>query len=359
MDPSLQKSMYETAPPHGEGANAPQWIGELEGTHAPYEDYHGPRYQGSWNDTLRKTAENPLPQEFLTRAPEQIDTLRDQKKCPICSEEMDGETCDVCGYVEPPKEFDNPDLTKAVEMRDRMKQMEQQQDIPPAPGAPGQPGQPGAQPGGPLTSQLGGPPTPPPTKMPPTAKVKSDMSWTPQVHPRTAARINQVERPVSNTQAPASDEPAGAIIKSDQSKPVTSAMLTAQRLMATAQRNHQGDPMSTRTADGSTPPDAGAGARVDVTGVGGVMDSSNEEASRAEAQTDVTGIGGTGVEGVEADSTTSLTTASPTSDDSGFNKDKTTGDSGPTKTWGDSDGSSHLRALPGIRRWRQERPSCL
>lgn len=99
--------------------------------------------------------------------------------------------------------------------------------------------------------------------------------------------------------------------------------------------------MSTRTADGATPasPDAAADKRVDVEGVGGVDQASNEEASKAETQTDVTGIGGTGVEGVEADKTESLPTADRQGDDSGFNTDKTTDGSGPTSTYPDSDGS--------------------
>jgi hypothetical protein len=79
--------------------------------------------------------------------------------------------------------------------------------------------------------------------------------------------------------------------------------------------------------------------RVDATGVGGVIEPSNEAASSADAQVDVTGVGSTGVTDVEADKTESLPTASETSDDSGFDATKTTEDSGPTATFGDSDGT--------------------
>lgn len=102
--------------------------------------------------------------------------------------------------------------------------------------------------------------------------------------------------------------------------------------------------MNTRTADGPTPPgDTSADARVDVTGVGGVADASNEAASKAEAQIDVTGVGGTGVSDVSADKSESLPAADPKSDDAGFNADKTTEDSGPTKTYDDHDGQE-----PGV-----------
>jgi hypothetical protein len=48
-------------------------------------------------------------------------------------------------------------------------------------------------------------------------------------------------------------------------------------------------------------PAASPDKRVDVEGVGGVEDASNEQASKADAQVSVDGVGGTGVEGVSAD----------------------------------------------------------
>jgi len=154
-----------------------------------------------------------------------------------------------------------------------------------------------------------------------------------------AARINLNERPIKPGTKAATNEPAQETVTKNPTKPVTSAMQTAQNLIEAAKRNHQGDTMSTiRTADGSTPPDASPDKRTDVTGVGGVIQNSNEEASKADAQVDPTGIGGTGVEGVEADSTTTLTSAPEGSDDSGFDKTKNI-ESIPTKTYDDSDGS--------------------
>lgn len=49
-----------------------------------------------------------------TKAPTQVDTLRDET-CPVCgdSDSFDGDTCQVCGYVAPPKIFQDPDLQKA------------------------------------------------------------------------------------------------------------------------------------------------------------------------------------------------------------------------------------------------------
>ncbi len=299
--------------------------------------------------SFHHTAENPLPQSFETSAPEEVDTMRQEHNCPVCGENMEGETCDVCGYVEPPKGLDNPDLQKAQELQ-------QAQDI----GSQNTVNQnlQGAEMGG-------GPPAPPEGQQAPhgghggpgagavnslaTAAVMGDMRWSPKLDAKTAAKINHLERPIKTGKKPATNDPAHpTVIKSPQ-RPVTSGMRTAQDLIAAAKNNHQGDTMSTKVADGPTPPgDTSADVRVDATGVGGVIDSSNEAASDAtgsrgqdgaHAQVDVTGVGSTGVTDVGADSTESLPTAAEGSDDSGYNKDKTTEDSGPTATYGDSDGT--------------------
>ena len=49
-----------------------------------------------------------------TKAPQQVDTLRDDS-CPVCgdSDSFDGDPCQICGYVAPPKMFQDPDLDKA------------------------------------------------------------------------------------------------------------------------------------------------------------------------------------------------------------------------------------------------------
>jgi hypothetical protein len=292
------------------------------------------------------TAENPLPQSFETTAPEEVDTMRQEHNCPICGESMDGETCDVCGYVEPPEGMDNPDLTKAKELQGDMAQgseQQVQQDDAMAHGAqpvPGGEAQPMPPPGGPAghakqpgsflqTRNRGA-----------SASVMGDMRWQPKLNPKVAARIKQFEKPLLPGTTPASNDPATTTVVKNPQRPVTAAARTAQDLIEAAKQNHTGDTMSTtHTADGPTGPEAAPDARVDATGVGGVIEPSNEAASTADAQVDVQGVGSTGVTDVDADKTESLPTASETSDDSGFDATKTVKDSGPTATFGDSDGT--------------------
>lgn len=52
-----------------------------------------------------------------TRAPEDVDTLRDEE-CPVCGESdaYDGNRCDVCGFDAPPKMFQDPDLDMAKQL---------------------------------------------------------------------------------------------------------------------------------------------------------------------------------------------------------------------------------------------------
>ncbi len=299
--------------------------------------------KGKSKDSNVHTAENPLPQSFETSAPEPVDTMRNEHNCPICGETMDGETCDVCGYVEPPKGMDNPDLTKAKELQGDVEQASQQnvqeddsmvqhqgepqgQPMPPVGGPQSHPKQPGSF----LQTRNRGA----------SASVMGDMRWQPKLNPKTAARIKQFEKPLLPGTTPASNDPQEVVVTKSPQKPVTAAMRTAQDLIEAAKHNQTGDTMSTtHTADGPTGPEASPDARVDVTGTGGVSEPSNEAASTADAQVDVTGVGSTGVTDVEAESTESLPTASQESDDSGFDATKTTDDSGPTSTYGDSDGT--------------------
>jgi hypothetical protein len=314
------------------------------GFHTDYYTADSNKHKGK--DSSVHTAENPLPQSFETTAPEEVDTMRQEHKCPICGEQMDGETCDVCGYVEPPKGMDNPDLTKAKELQQDMQQgsqQEVQQDNAMARGAqpiPNSEGQPMPPPGGPAAH----------AKQPgsflqtrnrgASASVMDDMRWQPKLNPKVAARIKQFEKPLLPGTAPATNDPATTTVVKNPQKPITAAMRNAQDLIEAAKKNHTGDTMSTqKTADGPTGPEAAPDARVDTTGVGGVIEPSNDAASKADAQVDVTGVGSTGVTDVSADKTESLPTASETSDDSGFDATKTVEDSGPTSTFGDSDGT--------------------
>lgn len=307
--------------------NANQQAANQPNPYAPNQVSPDMRGQYAYAHTA-KTAENELPQSFDTKAPENVNTLRDEKLCPICGSDMNDETCTVCGYVEPPKEFDNPDLNKVEQIQQDIKAGDEAGALSP-PAAPGGAPAPGGQPqGGPLTSQSA-------TKTVTTETLNNSMNnWTPLVTPKTAARVNQVETPVIPSNPVQTNEPKKEIVHSDQTKPVTSS---AQDIIARAQRN-TGETMN-KQADATSPGDTAADARVDTTGVGGVLDASNDAASKADAQANLEGVGGLGVEGVEADSTESLPTAAEGSDDSGFNTDKTTEDSGPTATFGDSDGT--------------------
>jgi hypothetical protein len=285
----------------------------------------GPIRQGSY--LAHKIAEAPEPQFMHTKAPQDVDTLREEKVCPTCGEVMDGVKCKSCGYEEPPEGFGNPDLTQAkdapsldpgamqgvnpAERTDEAPSMEQNNLLEGAP-APGQA----------------------------TAVSYLQSRKSPPVTSKVAGKINTVERPLSTSSKPATNEPKETVI-SDQDKPVTAAFRTAMDLITAAQNT--GEKMADNThrvADGATPADpvAKADKQVDATGIGGVMDASNESASKADTRVAPDGKGATGPESTNEsatspDSSESLPTADENSDDSGFNHDKNTDDSGPTKTF--------------------------
>lgn len=262
-----------------------------------------------------KLSDNPPPQSELTKAPEDVDTLREEKVCPICGNDMENGKCDVCGYEEPPEDMQNPDLSKAKQDDNQKRDSDQtmlpaEDNVPPAANGEGM-------------SYLQA------RKPRPTAKVNSSMRWTPKTI--IAASSD-------------GDEPSEVVI-SDQTTPVTAAFRTAQQLIEAAKRN-PGDNMTNKVA--AEPADASGKAdkQVNVDEIGGFDQATNEEASRADAQVDVEGKGGVGVSDVSPDSHESLQTASPESDDAGFNKDKTTQDSGPTKTFPNKDQQSPVTNTP-------------
>jgi len=240
---------------------------------------------------------------------------------------MDAEKCDVCGYEEPPEQLQNPDLQRAHETDEVTPDADGQIDIPADPGTPG-PGSEDAE-----TYLKARNPQP-------TASVTSDMRWEPR-------GIDSEKLAAKKTQG---DEP-NETVTSDQTKPVTSAFRTATQMIEAAKRNQENN-MSDRTKVAADPADASGkpDKRVDVDGVGGVIQDTNEEASKAEGpnswqnkgtQVDVTGKGGVLEDSNQeaskpSDGTVSLPTAGEGSDDSGFNKDKTTDDSGKTKTFDNS-----------------------
>lgn len=82
-----------------------------------------------------------------TMAPADVDTLRDEA-CPVCGEAdaFDGNECSICGFVAPPKMFQDPDLDLAKQMDLRKDNFDSQQadpngdgmpDVIPGSGAPG------------------------------------------------------------------------------------------------------------------------------------------------------------------------------------------------------------------------------
>lgn len=272
--------------------------------------------------SVRKEAENPLPQSDMQTAPEAVDTLREDEVCPVCGSTMDqGHQCDVCGFVAPPDGLDNPDLEKAqqedpVAGVDQMHQQEETLPVTPSP--------------------VGNPP-PAPNNMPMAASVKTDMAW--QIsHPRLAGKINTHERPIQPGHPPATNEPNETVI-SDPATPTTSR--TAASMIAAV--NNGETNMSEKTADAAAgaPEAATPDKRVDVTGVGGVDQASNEEASKADAQVEVEGKGGVmDASNESASAPDERQSIEETSDNAGFDKGKRTDDSGPTKTWSGTDGQA-------------------
>jgi hypothetical protein len=272
-------------------------------------------YQGSV-----KVAENPEPQSDMMTMPEAVDTLREEEVCPVCGSSMEeGHQCDVCGYVPPPDGLDNPDLQKAQGLDQLFEQ-----------------GQDGQLDQAPPTDLGQGPPTQvntDPNNMTPVASVRSDMGWQ-IIPPRTSGRINPVERPLKPGNAPITNEPRETVI-SDQDKPVTNRT-AASMIAAVNQENN----MSRRNAADAPTQDTKADKRVDVNGVGGVMQGTNEEASRPDADSTVDGKGGiiqdSNAEASKPDHKESLPTAGEGSDDSGFNKEKNINTDQKTRTFDNS-----------------------
>jgi hypothetical protein len=283
----------------GDGAYAPTQIDPRD-THGAINTPSGlgpdigPPRQGSTH-----LAENPLPQYEQPHAPSPVDTLREEKICPVCGSTMEEDECALCGHVDEPEGFDNPDLAKAKETDLRQ---EDQEDAPEAPG-PDAVEDPGA--GAKIENT--------PRNPGPVSHVTRDMAWEVNTGPRVAGRINTSETPVIPGNGSVSDEPNDKVL-SDQNKPVTSSVRTAADFIVTAGIGRNKENNMSDTTRVAAEPIPGAEnqsgqtkdhdeTRVDVTGVGGVQHGTNEEASKADAQTDVLGIGGTGEESVEADKT--------------------------------------------------------
>lgn len=271
-----------------------------------------------------KTAANE-PQSTLLHAPEDIDTLRKETICEVCGSDVDGTTCEVCGWERPPDGFDNPDLSKAKEHN------LQDQDPAAAQQASGDDFGDGF---GPSPESEGT------SNQPTLAHVKNDMDWETSLPSRVAFTNPDDETPVVPNNGPSSNQPLGETVLEDHTKPVTSSVRTAKDFLAAAGANENRRSMSDhKTADAASgaPAVATPDKNVDTDGVGGVLDASNEQASKADAQVDVGAQGGTGVENVSADSTTSV--------DQGDEKSKNI-ESIPTKTFDDGSSAVERQADP-------------
>lgn len=276
-----------------------------------------------------ETGDNPLPQSDLIRSPEPVNTLRDESICPVCGEVMDEEECPLCHHIKEPDGMGNPDLTKAQDQDLRnnpvppevpLDQTELQDKTVPQPAMPNVP----------------------PRNPASLSHVTGDMATWTVLPQRTAGRINTTERPIRPGSSASTSEPTEQVI-SDQTTPVTSSVRTAADFIAAAGR-HQGESMKTADAASGAPEVATPDQRVDVTGIGGVADASNEQASKADAQVSVDGMGGTGVENVESDHES--LDGMDGGDNAGFDTTKTTEDSGPTKTFGDGSSAVERQADP-------------
>jgi hypothetical protein len=290
---------------------------------------------GLKKEVIAKTAQKvadamgQIPQFDLESAPSPIDTLQAPITCPTCGAEMDGEECDVCHTVRPPEGMGNPDIEKAHENVQNRLHGEDAPVQPPA--IPKEQSE--------LQDQTN-PPTPPPTRtqnLGPVSHVTGDMAsrW----RSVEAGRINTVEVPIRSGSKPATNEPDEKIL-SDQATAVTSSVRTAADFIAVAGAiTNTGEPMD-KTADATAqaPDAAKPKTQVDVTGTGGVDEASNEQASKADSQVNVLDHGGVDSD-VAADSHETLPDSSGP-DDAGFNSDKTTDGSGPTRTWNDGYGDS-------------------
>jgi hypothetical protein len=255
-----------------------------------------------------KTAEdrrNPLPQNMMTSAPDEVNTLRKEQQCPICGSDMEDGVCEVCNYDEPPEGMDNPDLEKAKET-DKQNEEQMAQQAAPPPGGEAPPGgaQPPTMPGAPAAT--GSP------------ALASFFSLTPLVMgEKTSAtnnsgRINTQERPILPATRQLSDKPIDQKVIQEAKKPVESKTKdTMTQTQKTAEGVEPGDPSFK------------ADKRVDVLGIGGV-DSDTD----AEKQVDVLGVG--------------AVTGDPLSDIEHENVEKDTGNfTAPhTDTWSGGEGDS-------------------
>lgn len=101
--------------------------GEVQGADAPYEalpetEEHPtlremalqhPNVTQKAPQLAKTAAPGMTPQIDLTSIPQDVDTLRAEKPCPLCGNTTEAGQCPTCGWESEPEGLDNPDLTKA------------------------------------------------------------------------------------------------------------------------------------------------------------------------------------------------------------------------------------------------------
>jgi hypothetical protein len=229
------------------------------------------------HDKNEKTSADK-PQSFKTRAPEEVNTLREDTICKLCGEIIDGPQCDVCGYEPEPESFADPDLSKAKQHDEKEERNEEE-----------------------AISSLESSDT----NISPTVAHVSDTGW--EISSPKMSQINKIEKPTLPVQStPASNEPKDHVVK-DQKEPQTSSVRTAADFLAAIKERKRNN-METHIADAQTsaPAVAKPDYHTDVTGTGGVGDATNESASNADAQVNVTDIGGISGVGTGDEETTNV-----------------------------------------------------
>lgn len=215
---------------------------------------------------IRVEAEqNDPPQYESETAPSKVDTLRQERMCPVCGTPgMEDGSCRVCQFVEPPEGFDNPDLEKAQEVDQQMRETEQPVAVQEEDG--NDPARP---------QQLA------PTSSALTSEGTSDSSRVAANTGGPRGRVRVEEKPALPAARRSSDQPKDAKVVEDHTKPVESS---AQEGIHTTMSD------KTKIADGASAhggSDTAPDKRVDPEGVGAVLDNPLEGVDHQDVAKDV------------------------------------------------------------------------
>ena len=281
------------------------------------------------HDASVRTAEHPednIPQADRMKAPQSVDTLEQERPCPICgSSGMKDGSCGVCGYVLPPEGFSNPDLSKAKEVEKQMQEQKAQDEL-----LKQQQGNPDMQPGKNQNAMQSR------SSVRVTNEKTSSGGGTERNLDGGSLRNN--EKPILPPGRLKSDKPKDITLMKDHNRPVESKY---------------------RIVSADAPDGLGADARVKADGKGGVgLDSDHAKKDNVSREVNVTGDHTDTWSGNQGDS---LGQQKPVTDKSWPNKDSASKEAGPsfpdheptqvdlmadiaeevgdrTMTWGDDDG---------------------